>query len=155
MPRVEDNAPAAGEPEHGFAALEAKVEEVQLEAANEADTAVEDAAAAAQSVMLEQAADTRDAVASAASGAAEILQQSSRSATTAPPAGPLKIMLGAFAACMESSVRLQTDTLASLSRVRSPADLLAAQLDYGRRTLELCTSNMARLTQALPAVVRQ
>jgi hypothetical protein len=34
--------------------------------------------------------------------------------------------------------------------VRSPGDLLAAQMDFGRQALELYTSNIARLTQALP-----
>jgi hypothetical protein len=154
MPRAKDTAPATAELEQGFAALEAKVEEVQLDAAIEAELATEDAAAAAPLLMLEQTSEGGDAAPAPAPTAADVPSQSSGVAQLRDPSAPLKVMLGAFAACTESGLRLQAETFARFSRVRSPGDLLAAQMDYGRQAFELYTGNIARFTQALPAIAR-
>lgn len=148
MPRAKDNTDAVTESEHGFAALEAKVEEVQLDATIEAELAMEDAAAAAPLTRLQPDAETAEPVRAAAIDAATVAPQTGYKAAVPTSAAPLQSLLGAFAACAESSLRLQTETLASFSRARSPADLLAAQMDYGRQVLKLYTSNATRLTQA-------
>jgi hypothetical protein len=153
MPRAKSNTPPTVDSEDGFAALEAKVEEVQLEAAIEAELAVEDAAEAASVVMLEQAAPEDAQPAADLPKAAEIQPALGTGGLGFHPPAPLENIFAALAACTESSMRLQSDTLTSFSRVRSPADLIAAQMAFGGRAMELYTSNMARMTHSIAAFV--
>ena len=151
MPRVKDDTASTVDPEAGFAALEAKVEEVQLDAAIEAELAIEDAAEAKTVTMLQQAPGVDE-------------QSQPEPANTAKVAGPLGAMGGpsapfnavfeAMTACAESAMRLQGETLASFSRVKNPGDLLAAQMAFSKQALELYTGNMGRLMRAVPSFAR-
>lgn len=154
MPRARDNAPSTVDPEAGFAALDAKVEEVQLEAAIEAELAIEDEAEAVSVIMLEQAASADAQPAAELASAADTQPALAAPLLSLDPSASLKTMFGALAACTESGMRLQSETLANFSRARSPGDLIAAQMAFGKQAMELYTSNMARLTQAMPAFPR-
>lgn len=153
MPRANTPAAADAQPEAGFAALEAKVEEMQVEAAIEAELSVEDAAAAAAPLALEQFPPAApQPVAPADPFIAEAAQAPPAADAAADPAGAMTSVFGAFQEIGQATLRFQTETFASFTAARSPQDLLAAQVAYGQRAMGLYAQNLARLTQALPAV---
>lgn len=146
MPRAKDGLSASTDPEHGFAALEAKVEEVQLDAALAGDGASEGVGAAAASMIRTAVSEQRHPA-----GSDEALYLAMPQVSPLPGArllAPLTSLCSTVAACTESMLRLQTDALRSLAQVRSPQDLVSVQIDYGRQALELYTGNLARLTQS-------
>ncbi|HEX2559773.1 hypothetical protein [Phenylobacterium sp.] len=136
MPRAKNELDA--DAENGFAALEAKVEEMQVEAAIEAELAVEDAAIAGASALAPAAPQvTGSSFAGAQHGADQ-------------PA-PTTIF-SAMEVWTRSAVQFQAETFASFAGVRGPQDLLSAQLAYGARALEFYMTSVARLSQASPAL---
>ncbi len=148
MPRPNTPAAADPQPETGLAALEARVEEMQTEAAIEAELSVEDAAAAAAAIPLEQVSPP-----AAEPGAwTGPLDTGAAQAATADAAGAAASVFGALQDVGQATLRFQTETFASFTSVRSPQDLLAAQAAYGQRIMGLYAQNLARLTQALPTL---
>jgi hypothetical protein len=135
MPRAKD-APSGDTPadtDSGFAALEAKVEEMQVEAAIEAELAIEDAAAAISPAPLEAipAAGAATPTSTPPASLAVSADQASatvRSALAADPFGPVHAMLGAMAEYTQASFRFQAETMASFAQVRGPQDLLEFQV---------------------------
>lgn len=152
MPRAKDSPSTSTEPEHGFAALEAKVEEVQLEAAIAGEAASESLAAVAPLMIQEGGLERGDPVSSGKAPDVAAPQFGSPSAATL--LAPLPTICSTFMDCTESVLRLQTDTFRSLAKVRGPQDLVSLQIEYGRQALELYTSNMARLTKSGQALGR-
>lgn len=149
MPRAKDDTPPSAEPAVGFAALEAKIEEVQLDAAIETELALEDAAEAA-SVMRSEPAPSVDT-----GSVSDRLSRPERRplGSTSRSSGPttsLSGLFGALAGCTESTLQLHAETIAALARARSPGDLIAAQMAFGTQAMDLYTGNMARLIEATP-----
>lgn len=155
MPRAKnDNSAApATEAENGFAALEAKVEEMQVEAAIEAELMIEDRAAAAIPASVAS-------IAPELTPAPASLDGTGRSAYAPPMAGRIGALatpFEGFADIATAAVKIQADALTSLAGVRSPFDLLKAQLAYSQRAAALyfdaCAhagAQMARAAQYLP-----
>jgi hypothetical protein len=155
LPRAKDTLPAdtVVEAGNGFATLEAKVEEVQVEAAIEAELSQGDAAAAAAPVLIEEV--SRAASAESAGPSASGAWRGDAAALRPAPAatGAAMAMLDAFTACAEAAMRFQIETIESFSRVRGPSDLASAQIAYGERTIRLYVETATRLAQVLPAPV--
>ncbi|HEY8616382.1 hypothetical protein [Phenylobacterium sp.] len=155
MPRAKDTTPADAMPEieNGFAALEAKVEEMQVEAAIEAELNAEDAAAAASTIALEEIPQARLVAPEPEAPAAAETPTAAPAAEALAAPGPtaaVQAMLAALQDCAQSTYRFQADSLASFAQVRGPHDLLAAQVAYSQRAVSLCRENLARTMQALP-----
>lgn len=156
MPRAKDTLPADTviEAENGFAALEAKVEEVQVEAAIEAELSQGDAAAAASPVVLEEISRAASAE-SAGPSASGAWRGAAAALRPAPiPTGAAMALLDAFTACAEAATRFQIETIESFARVRGPSDLASAQIAYGERTMRLYVDTATRIAQVLPAPIR-
>lgn len=156
MPRAKTQAAADVQPETGFAALEAKVEDMHVEAAIEAELSAEDAAAAAAPLALEQISAAAEPAApeprtwADPSSAGTAQAPPAADAPAAGPAGAVASVFGAFQEIGQATLRFQTETFASFTSVRSPQDLLAAQVALGQRAMGLYSQNLARLTQAVP-----
>lgn len=131
MPRTKNDTPTA-DAENGFAAFEAKVEEIQLDAVIEAELDVADEAVAAfppLALVESTPADAR------AGGSVEA------------PAPPSPIF-AAFGAWAQDAIQFQLDTVASLAAVRAPQDLLRVQIDFAQRLMALHASALARLASS-------
>jgi len=140
-------ADAAAETTSGFAALEAKVREIQAEAATEGEAATAGAAASSLHEELSWA--------SAAKAPPERPWAADSSAATGIPAAlsaPVQDLVSAYAECAQSLLRFQAETFADFAQVRGPGDLLAANMAYGERALQLYVGGLARLAQAIPAL---
>lgn len=148
MPRAKDDTSvAANEPqtETGFAALEAKVEEVQVEAAIEAElTQMDDA-------MLRPARSFQGGGPAAAPSRYVALRAPFPGGSSALLA-PAQQVAQAMGDCLQASLRLNAETIASFASVRTPQDLLAAQAGYGRGVMELYLRNLTTLGRALTGV---
>lgn len=121
--------------ETGFAALEAKVEEVQ----SEASAAVEyaegtPAAAGAKPGDPPTAGSVKHELSFAGPPLTSVV---------APAA-----WMNAYMAWIQDGMRAQAVAFARFTEVRDPADLLAAQMTYARTTLEVCLSGMGRMATA-------
>lgn len=150
MPPAKTNTPSTVDPAAGFAALEAKVEEVQLDAAIEAEHALEDAAEAASVMALEPAVYADAKPGDDMLHDVEFKPPAGAGGPSFEPPAPFTTLFSALAAWTEGGMRLQAENLVALSRARSPNELLAAQLAFGKQAVDLYTSNMARLIQAIP-----
>ena len=158
MPRAKDTIPgdSTAKPETGFAALEAKVEEIQALAAIEAEAVIEDAPGASPTVLPEEFPETEAAapatVAPAAFVAPDVLRpEAALAPPSAGPAAAVKTVLSVFQENAQETLRFQAETIACFSQVRGPQDLLAAQVRYGEGALALYMAAMTRMAQALPA----
>jgi hypothetical protein len=130
----------AADTETGFAALEAKVEEMQVEAAIEAELSVEDDTVAASPAAFLEASQV--AVLNGSSGAR---RDPAEGASATPAfASPMLEIVGSLTGWARAAAQFQAETIESFGRVRSPYDLLEAQLAYGQRAMEFYLSTVTR-----------
>jgi hypothetical protein len=152
MPATRDKTNSENPSDKGFAALETKVEEIQVDAAIETELGAADAAAARSESAMNAAAERSRTT----SGSLE-RDDAAASGGDRPaldPAAPMNALLSAFGACAERGLRLHAETLVSFAQARSPQDLLAAQLAYAERTYAFYSDAMAHFAPVMPLGLR-
>lgn len=149
MPRAKTNHDA--DAENGFAALDAKVEEIQVDAAIEAELAVDDVAIAAAAAAVPAPAPLAASSPAVAELSLDVRPAALLEEGPPRPAVPLNTIVSAVGEWTQSAMQFQADTFASFAGVRGPHDLLAAQIAYGARALEFYLASVARMGQASPA----
>ena len=157
MPRAKDNMQTDGaadpQVENGFAALEAKVEEIQVDAVEQTELEVHQA-------VVETPRDFIDELPSAMAPpevqvptprpSVEFQPPGLAAQTTAAANGP-GAMLSVVQDCVQGTLRLQAEAMASFAKVRGPHDLLAAQIAFGQRAFGLQMQTMRQMAGAFPA----
>lgn len=131
-----DTNAAKDKPVSGYAALEAKVEEIQAQTASDASVV------AAEGIPSP----------STSPDLASLPEPPEGGQSPSPSVAPGASVLSALQDSLSDVVRLQSETFARLAQVRGPADLLSAQLAYGQRVFELQMNIWSRVAKATPVV---